>query len=379
MLKKILELFPSGIVLYSKSEGIFFKNKFWMDLLEKFTNEFRLKFWTSSDYVEKQLERTSLRKEVNQDVYTEDEITEDEATQVVLNSLYLRDNPKHSLVDEILKIHSHFYDSNVELNKIDEQGMDDFICRENLIFNEYEIKNVKGEQISAFSVRFSAFNFTQSEKSIMVVINDISERARFREAKISEMLKTVMLCSISHELRTPVNQINGVLTLLLPTLNTAEQKSLLRIANSSTELLKLKVDDMLDYYEIETRNFKPEMKEFNPSEILEQLKLIFSCVVNKSNVKLYFYIHENTPKKILQDRERINQILANMVSNSIKYTKSGMISIIIDWEDDKFDPKTGFIKFSVSDTGCGIQNKSKQNLFAFLSPKNIRDIQMDRK
>ena len=69
-----------------------------------------------------------------------------------------------------------------------------------------------------------------------------------------------MLWSISHELRSPVNQINGVLTLLLPTLSTPEQRNLIRIANSSTELLKLKVDDMLDFYEVETNNFKNEKK-----------------------------------------------------------------------------------------------------------------------
>lgn len=68
-----------------------------------------------------------------------------------------------------------------------------------------------------------------------------------------------MLCSLSHELRSPLNQINGVLSLIQPTLKNDEQQKLLKIANSSTEMLKIKINDMLDYYEIETKGFKPDI------------------------------------------------------------------------------------------------------------------------
>ena len=175
-----------------------------------------------------------------------------------------------------MKIHKHFYEKNIEYHKIDEFGMDDFMIHENLDFNEYEIKNLHGKQISEFSAKFSAFNFSAEEKSIMIVINDISERARLRESKISEMLKTIMLWSISHELRTPVNQINGALTLILPTLATSEQRNLIRIANSSTELLKSKVDDMLDFYEVETGNFKSEYDKVSSKITFRSSKYLYS-------------------------------------------------------------------------------------------------------
>ena len=186
MLRKILQLFPSGIIFYSEVEGIFYKNKFWLDLVSKYKLEYDLEFWKSRLHVNKVFPKV-------QNYIDESLRAEDKETEIMLNSLYLRENSKYTLMDEIMKIHKHFYEKNIEYHKIDEFGMDDFMIHENLDFNEYEIKNLHGKQISEFSAKFSAFNFSAEEKSIMIVINDISERARLRESKISEMLKTIML------------------------------------------------------------------------------------------------------------------------------------------------------------------------------------------
>ena len=338
-----------------------------MDLIHKFQHDHDFNFWRNKAYVHKDII-------VDYKVPHQNNADDDKETVDMLNNLYLRENSKYSLMDEILKIHSHFYEKNVQYNKIDEFGMDDFILNENLDFNEYEIKNVQGKQISEFSAKFSAFNFADEDKSIMVVINDISERARLRESKISEMLKTIMLCSISHELRSPVNQINGVLTLLLPTLSTIEQMNLIRIANSSTELLKLKVDDMLDFYEVETNNFKTDKLKFEPRLLLEHLRSIFFPIIDKNNIRILFYIHEKTPEVVNHDLHRIKQIMVNLISNAVKYTNKGIISVIINWKDAKKDPTSGTIQFSVSDTGCGIPKDKREFLFEFLSPENIKHI-----
>lgn len=167
-----------------------------------------------------------------------------------------------------------------------------------------------------------------------------------------------------------------MLTLLLPTLETKEQKHLIKIANSSTELLKLKVDDMLDFYEAETKNFKPEKKPFDPRKLFAYLKTIFSPMIDHTNIKLYFFIHERTPEMIFHDMDRIKQVLVNIMSNSVKYTKKGVISAIIDWEDAKHtdDERCGMIKFTISDTGSGIPKHKKKNLFTFLDPQNFKEL-----
>ena len=339
MLRKILQLFPSGIMFFNKNKGIFYKNKFWMDLIDKFNTDCKLSFWKNKHYNHKNIVANHLKQD------DDDNYVGDEETQLTLNSLYLRDNKNYTLMDEILKIHSQVNQKNQDLR------LDEYMLNKNHELNEYEIKSSNGKHISVFETKFLSFSLSSEDNSILIVINDISERARLRESKISEMLKTIMLCSISHELRSPVNQINGVLTLLLPTLSTTEQMNLIRIANSSTELLKMKVDDMLDFYEVETGGFKSEKESFDPREPLAYLKTLFAPIIDKTSLKILFYIHENIPHEIFHDRQRIKQILVNLMSNAVKYTNRGIISVIADWKENIEDSNKGIIQYSVSDTG----------------------------
>jgi len=365
MLRNILKLFPSGIIFFNQSDGLLYKNKYWTNLLDRFKRQ-GFEFWRNNKH-------TPMKINDNQDFAGTDEgiVVGDNDTQEVLDSLYLKGNVMHTLKDEILKIYEHFYNNDYESKDIINNGVDDFILKENEDFNEYEIKDAEGKLINEFSIKFAAFKVSSEDNAIMVVLNDISEREKI--TKISEMLKTIMLCSISHELRTPVNQINGVLTLLLPTLRSQKQKELLRIANSSTELLKVKVNDMLDFYEVETHNFKMKKSVFNPRKAFSYIKKVFYPILDKNNLKMYFLIHEKTPEFVFHDAERIEQVLTNFVSNAVKYTKKGMICVSIDWEEDPTDRKNGTIKFSVSDTGVGIHKDRKQNLLKFLEPQNFID------
>ena len=97
----------------------------------------------------------------------------------------------------------------------------------------------------------------------MIVLNDISERIDLKASKISEKMKTIMFCSISHELRSPLNHISGVHSLLKSKLATDEQRGLMKIAESSTEMLKIKIDDILDFYEVESGDFIVEKIQFD--------------------------------------------------------------------------------------------------------------------
>lgn len=160
----------------------------------------------------------------------------------------------------------------------------------------------------------------------------------------------------------------------MPTLESKRQKELLKIANSSTELLKLKVNDMLDFYEIETHKFKAEKRLFNPKSLFVYIKKVFMPVLDRKSLKLYFLIHEDIPDQVYQDPERIQQVLANFVSNSIKYTKKGIICVSADWISNKGSTTCEKIKFSVSDTGIGIAKKKRDNLFNFLDPSKFQEV-----
>lgn len=201
----------------------------------------------------------------------------------------------------------------------------------------------------------------------MVIFSDISERVMFKASKVSEKIKTIMFCSISHELRSPLNHISGMHSLLKSILETEEQKGLMKIAESSTELLKIKIDDILDFYEVESGNFTVQKMQFDVRNQCKELQTVFSPLINDKRIKLLFYVNENTPKLVTHDACRIHKILVNLISNSVKYTKSGTIIVSIDWKQFYDKNKNRYeMKYSVSDTGRGISKQKRRELFKFL-------------
>ena len=190
----------------------------------------------------------------------------------------------------------------------------------------------------------------------MVILSDISERVDLKASQVSEKMKTIMFCSISHELRSPLNHITGVHSLLKAKLATEEQKSLMKIADSSTELLKIKIDDILDFYEVESNNFIIEKLQFDVRNQWKELESVFLPLMNEKRTKLLFYVNEQTPKLITHDAWRIHKILVNLISNSVKYTKNGAIVVTVDWKEieTEDDRNRCQIKYTVSDTGRGI-------------------------
>jgi two-component system sensor histidine kinase BarA len=209
----------------------------------------------------------------------------------------------------------------------------------------------------------------------MIVLCDISERIDLKASKISEKMKTIMFCSISHELRSPLNHISGILSILKTKLATNEQNGLMKIAESSTEILKMKIDDILDFYEVESGNFNMDKMKFDVRNQCKELESVFLPLMNEKKVKLLFYVHEKTPDFMTHDVCRIHKILVNLISNSVKYTKSGAIVVSIDWKENTAEinnPKYE-LKYSVADTGIGINKEKKLTLFKFLDPMNYRN------
>lgn len=156
-------------------------------------------------------------------------------------------------------------------------------------------------------------------------------------------------------------------SLLKSILETNEQKGLMKIAESSTELLKIKIDDILDFYEVESGNFTVQKMQFDVRNQCKELQNVFTPLINDKRIKLIFYVNENTPKLVTHDACRIHKILVNLISNSVKYTKLGTIIVSIDWKQFYEKNKNRYeMKYSVSDTGRGISKQKRQELFKFL-------------
>lgn len=172
---------------------------------------------------------------------------------------------------------------------------------------------------------------------------------RTKQLEIASKYKTEFLVNMSHELRTPLNSIILLSRLLLNNqdadLNKAQKDKISIIHKSGQELLRL-INDVLDLSKIESGSVSINNTRFSTSDLLEELKRMFEDMAKEK--KLQLLIKDSANREIFGDRDKISQILRNFLSNAIKFTEKGLVTLDIKDDGDK-----GTI-FTVTDTGLGI-------------------------
>ncbi|RXJ86545.1 response regulator [Arcobacter sp. CECT 8985] len=187
---------------------------------------------------------------------------------------------------------------------------------------------------------------------------EIEQKAK--ELELSGKYKSEFLANMSHELRTPLNSIILLSSLLQKnsknTLTIDDIKKAKTIFESGNELLRL-INDILDLSKVESGKMDIIVDKFNSIDLLEQMKEIFSYQAIEKGIE--FEIKDNYKKTICNDRDRISQIIRNLVSNSLKFTSKGKITLSINPSKDK----TKDFTISVKDTGIGIVNEKQDLIF----------------
>ncbi|MFA9373994.1 MAG: response regulator, partial [Poseidonibacter sp.] len=185
---------------------------------------------------------------------------------------------------------------------------------------------------------------------------DIQKKAE--ELEISGKYKSEFLANMSHELRTPLNSIILLSSLLQrnskATLNNDDIKKAKTIFESGNELLRL-INDILDLSKVESGNMQVIIDNFNSSDLLSQIKDTFEySAVEKG---LTFNIVDEYKQNISNDRDRISQVIRNLLSNALKFTKEGSITLKISASKDKD------FRISIIDTGIGIALEKQDLIF----------------
>ena len=181
--------------------------------------------------------------------------------------------------------------------------------------------------------------------------------------------KVEFIGSVSHEIRNPINAILGFSDLLSKELEGSDKMELVRpIVDSSTILLKL-VNDLLDISKVEVGKLKIEMLPVKISDFIKSLERVYRPKIEGKGIAFNSIIDENFPKLLKIDALRLSQVIANLLENSIKFTKEGFIKISYNHSHSK-TPNRVNLKIAVEDTGMGIPKEDWPLIFEkFRQPK----------
>ena len=192
---------------------------------------------------------------------------------------------------------------------------------------------------------------------IVCTVRDIKQRQEIEsELKKNERLKTEFMNIAAHELRSPVTPIKGYLDLIIHDAESNEKiKNWAKISLRNTERLLKLVNDILDVSRLDSDTMRFNMEKINPVELLNEI--VDDMRISILNKNLEFRV--NMPKalpQIIGDKNRLSQVLKNLIGNSIKFTDSGFISLDVEKEND-------YLLIAIEDTGIGISKEELKKIF----------------
>jgi two-component system sensor histidine kinase BarA len=186
-----------------------------------------------------------------------------------------------------------------------------------------------------------------------------------REALEASRIKSEFLANMSHEIRTPLNGILGFTNLLQKSELTPRQQDYLHTIEKSADSLLGIINEVLDFSKIEAGKLILESIPFNLRDLLQDTLTILAPAAHEKRLELLSLVYRDTPLTLVGDPLRLKQILTNLVSNAIKFTREGSIVMRAMLEDENADHAQ--LRISVRDTGIGLSNEDLRALFQAFS------------
>ncbi len=173
--------------------------------------------------------------------------------------------------------------------------------------------------------------------------------------------KSRFLSSMSHEIRTPMNTIIGLTESLQRTQLADKQRQNLRIIQRAGDALLSIIDDILDISKVEAGLIELETLDIELAKLVEETTEFFAIQARNKGLELNCLVDPDLPSHIVGDPTRLRQIIVNLLSNSLKFTKEGRIDVVVERDITSFDQT--HIVFRVSDTGIGIPETKLESIF----------------
>ena len=226
---------------------------------------------------------------------------------------------------------------------------------------------------SGFNAMIESMRNSQAELSAMATkqlrdaLNELEDKnqdliLQREKAQQANQAKSRFLATMSHEIRTPLSGMLGMLTLIKGTQLSNTQSEYVGNLELAAKSLRALIEDILDLSRIEAGKLSIHREQFSLSMIIDEISAMLAPSAHDKNVEFIAYMAPELPGQVYGDPTRLRQVLINLVSNAIKFTDEGYITLRVLPQGDA-SANAPLVRFEVQDTGIGIEQSKQHDIF----------------